>query len=112
MVFPICRASNARGARVNRPKSKKSAPDTLEMVLLGKRSPRIFPPQRAIPTKTFLTGNREARYRVRSWVLSPISARAMSKEEVRSATVSYTHLRAHETKANLVCRLLLEKKKE
>ena len=25
-------------------------------------------------------------------------------------SVSYTHLRAHETKANLVCRLLLEKK--
>ena len=24
-------------------------------------------------------------------------------------SVSYTHLRAHETKANLVCRLLLEK---
>ena len=24
--------------------------------------------------------------------------------------VSYTHLRAHETKANIVCRLLLEKK--
>src|SRR5660397_2501 len=29
----------------------------------------------------------------------------------RSISVSYTHLRAHETKANLVCRLLLEKKK-
>src|SRR5660398_291520 len=28
----------------------------------------------------------------------------------RINTVSYTHLRAHETKANLVCRLLLEKK--
>ena len=28
-----------------------------------------------------------------------------------TSTVSYTHLRAHETKANLVCRLLLEKKK-
>ena len=28
-----------------------------------------------------------------------------------NGTVSYTHLRAHETKANLVCRLLLEKKK-
>ena len=27
-------------------------------------------------------------------------------------TVSYTHLRAHETKANIVCRLLLEKKKK
>ena len=29
-----------------------------------------------------------------------------------SKPVSYTHLRAHETKANLVCRLLLEKKKQ
>ena len=26
--------------------------------------------------------------------------------------VSYTHLRAHETRSNLVCRLLLEKKKK
>ena len=31
---------------------------------------------------------------------------------VVSIPVSYTHLRAHETKANLVCRLLLEKKKK
>ena len=29
-----------------------------------------------------------------------------------SATVSYTHLRAHETRHDLVCRLLLEKKKK
>src|SRR5660397_273425 len=29
-----------------------------------------------------------------------------------ATAVSYTHLRAHETKANLVCRLLLEKKKK
>ena len=29
----------------------------------------------------------------------------------RTATVSYTHLRAHETPEHLVCRLLLEKKK-
>jgi len=28
-----------------------------------------------------------------------------------AGTVSYTHLRAHETKANIVCCLLLEKKK-
>ena len=27
-------------------------------------------------------------------------------------TVSYTHLRAHETRHDLVCRLLLEKKKK
>src|SRR5665647_616477 len=29
----------------------------------------------------------------------------------RTASVSYTHLRAHETDSYLVCRLLLEKKK-
>src|SRR5659263_742787 len=29
-----------------------------------------------------------------------------------SKTVSYTHLRAHETRHDLVCRLLLEKKKK
>ena len=33
-------------------------------------------------------------------------------EFTKAAAVSYTHLRAHETKANLVCRLLLEKKKK
>src|SRR5450756_3097493 len=31
---------------------------------------------------------------------------------VRSLPVSYTHLRAHETRHDLVCRLLLEKKKK
>ena len=30
----------------------------------------------------------------------------------QSTAVSYTHLRAHETGRNLVCRLLLEKKKK
>ena len=32
-------------------------------------------------------------------------------EREAAVTVSYTHLRAHETRGNLVCRLLLEKKK-
>ena len=32
--------------------------------------------------------------------------------KVISVTVSYTHLRAHETVLDLVCRLLLEKKKQ
>ena len=40
----------------------------------------------------------------------PRSGLGPSRHEGRHA-VSYTHLRAHETKANLVCRLLLEKKK-
>src|SRR5665809_119991 len=34
-----------------------------------------------------------------------------AQRHVEIFPVSYTHLRAHETKANLVCRLLLEKKK-
>src|SRR5428012_20998 len=33
-------------------------------------------------------------------------------EEARAGAVSYTHLRAHETRHDLVCRLLLEKKKK
>ena len=35
-----------------------------------------------------------------------------SERTLPLVAVSYTHLRAHETKANLVCRLLLEKKKK
>src|SRR5450756_2685571 len=31
---------------------------------------------------------------------------------IRTGSVSYTHLRAHETRHDLVCRLLLEKKKK
>src|SRR5660397_264900 len=42
----------------------------------------------------------------------PLGAdRASGLVRPASRPVSYTHLRAHETKANLVCRLLLEKKK-
>ena len=44
------------------------------------------------------------------------NAKAVLLEGFHSGTlntdaVSYTHLRAHETKPNIVCRLLLEKKK-
>ena len=35
-----------------------------------------------------------------------------SQLEIMHVAVSYTHLRAHETGRNLVCRLLLEKKKK
>ena len=35
----------------------------------------------------------------------------MGGESPAPPPVSYTHLRAHETRGNLVCRLLLEKKK-
>ena len=42
---------------------------------------------------------------------SGISASALAAEFKTPTSVSYTHLRAHETGRNLVCRLLLEKKK-
>src|SRR5450756_1080718 len=37
--------------------------------------------------------------------------RKRASDEVAPISVSYTHLRAHETRHDLVCRLLLEKKK-
>ena len=36
--------------------------------------------------------------------------RKLSLDPKLTTSVSYTHLRAHETEADLVCRLLLEKK--
>src|SRR5674476_1494157 len=40
------------------------------------------------------------------------SSRSDSHMRAYDVSVSYTHLRAHETGRNLVCRLLLEKKKK
>ena len=47
-------------------------------------------------------------------LLGLIEERRGDVDETRHAleTVSYTHLRAHETSLHLVCRLLLEKKKK
>src|SRR5660398_130030 len=46
------------------------------------------------------------------WASDLIPLDLTTTRESLLAAVSYTHLRAHETKANLVCRLLLEKKKK
>src|SRR5450756_1489742 len=43
---------------------------------------------------------------------SCLAQRADRPSGVGSSAVSYTHLRAHETRHDLVCRLLLEKKKK
>ncbi len=45
-------------------------------------------------------------HRLVNWC--PVSKSAISDEEV--IPVSYSHLRAHETEDDIVCRLLLEKK--
>ena len=44
--------------------------------------------------------------------VSPQEKTAEPAAEEAPEPVSYTHLRAHETGRNLVCRLLLEKKKK
>ena len=46
-----------------------------------------------------------------AWHLCLHKAHRYSYKRVSSTPVSYTHLRAHETVLDLVCRLLLEKKK-
>ena len=44
---------------------------------------------------------------------APFDVQAVARSNVaRFEAVSYTHLRAHETVLDLVCRLLLEKKKQ
>ena len=52
--------------------------------------------------------NAEATY---GWTDTNVLSVVRSKGGPKIAAVSYTHLRAHETGRNLVCRLLLEKKK-
>ena len=60
---------------------------------------------RAVKTIDFMTAeSAELPYEVLNKVMNRII------NEVKA--VSYTHLRAHETKANIVCHLLLEKKKK
>ena len=48
-------------------------------------------------------------FAIRRWVGTPTPREGQRMQWVRA--VSYTHLRAHETVLDLVCRLLLEKKK-
>ena len=48
-------------------------------------------------------GDRDRREVLAEWILG--------EQKMQFAPVSYTHLRAHETVLDLVCRLLLEKKK-
>src|SRR5680860_1628579 len=68
-----------------------------------------------VRNKRGTTGARRPRVvRIAVWAHSP-SIPAPSAENrtypKNTETVSYTHLRAHETDSYLVCRLLLEKKK-
>ena len=66
---------------------------------------KFFPPDLSDSRGVILDGILESIWMA---VISTIGGVLLS---IPIGPVSYTHLRAHETKANLVCRLLLEKKK-
>ena len=63
-----------------------------------------------------MCGDGRVRVGISSWAEEVRGTKTMMLEtsmpaDTTAVSVSYTHLRAHETRGNLVCRLLLEKKK-
>eukprot|EP00831_Metopus_contortus_P022356 TRINITY_DN20216_c0_g1_i3.p1 TRINITY_DN20216_c0_g1~~TRINITY_DN20216_c0_g1_i3.p1 ORF type:complete len:233 (-),score=24.56 TRINITY_DN20216_c0_g1_i3:67-765(-) len=69
--------------------------------LYGQGSDSVFSRENRTPWRTNL-----------QMVLGPKAKASQSAAHLTSSSVSYTHLRAHETSLHLVCRLLLEKKKK
>ena len=67
---------------------------------------------RAFATSALREAKNAIRVLDRIKVRTGIDVEILSNSEQRFITVSYTHLRAHETDSYLVCRLLLEKKKQ
>ena len=76
-------------------------PSTLLLGLASGMSP--FGMALVVPTLELFAQKFNAPYSSIQFILSAY---------VFGIAVSYTHLRAHETRSNLVCRLLLEKKKK
>ena len=76
---------------------------------------RVFGPK---PHDYYIDVNKKVKFLAKASVLSDKAQKGMLKivedfqfEKPSTKAVSYTHLRAHETVLDLVCRLLLEKKK-
>src|SRR5665811_1510527 len=70
-------------------------------------SVRQSTPTTSVPST--MTGDDQAFPPMKSCqAMSPVSVSTARRSPASVATVSYTHLRAHETVLDLVCRLLLE----
>src|SRR5450756_2856472 len=69
-------------------------------------------PSRARPAGTACRALRASPSRTSSRSTTTPTCSATCRVSASSTPVSYTHLRAHETRHDLVCRLLLEKKKK
>src|SRR5450756_3170967 len=84
----------------------RSGKSTGATTAVGIRAARAItrPPALAVSLTTATT---RAPYDGSTWAASN-AARLVPVPEMRTTTVSYTHLRAHETRHDLVCRLLLE----
>eukprot|EP00825_Cyclidium_porcatum_P039078 TRINITY_DN4661_c0_g1_i5.p2 TRINITY_DN4661_c0_g1~~TRINITY_DN4661_c0_g1_i5.p2 ORF type:complete len:125 (-),score=9.59 TRINITY_DN4661_c0_g1_i5:18-392(-) len=76
--------------------------------------PQISSPKKAEAfgraTCNEMMGSKPDSEQVRNEALGPLHVVGVGRAKV--GPVSYTHLRAHETRHDLVCRLLLEKKKK
>src|SRR5665213_3521206 len=97
---------------------KYSVKPNLSVNFAGIKSPNPFWLASAPPTNTgeqimraFDAGWGGAVWKTMGAQVTNTSSRYSSIDWNGQRTVSYTHLRAHETGRNLVCRLLLEKKK-
>ena len=68
--------------------------------------------ERYVPPTGDLNQETQAALHVLKCIADKVAEITTTLDRTKPTAVSYTHLRAHETKANLVCRLLLEKKKK
>src|SRR5450756_2687760 len=91
----------------------------IELEKTRRRLTDIFESLRLFEEWVILEDQRQSRSRLSSSFSdtarlrrSQMSRKSGSIIRLRFGAVSYTHLRAHETRHDLVCRLLLEKKKK
>src|SRR5660397_165457 len=119
IIEPILRSLKEEGYTIPTPIQTEAIPvvlngtDLIGCAQTGTGKTAAF----AVPILQILHNSKtfDKKKRIRSLIVTPTRELAIQIEESFKAygrytgSVSYTHLRAHETKANLVCRLLLEK---
>ena len=93
-------------ARIISATDNENLPIDLRYFIGGSDTIRSFPFREFTPESNGLPGGGQA-----FWYTNVEYLRKIAGPVYGLASVSYTHLRAHETEADLVCRLLLEKKK-
>ena len=89
-------------------KAKELRPHLEKLVTLAKK--QTLASRRLVIAR--LDNNVQAGHYLVDVIVPSLSARNSGYLRIIKEAVSYTHLRAHETVLDLVCRLLLEKKKK